>query len=88
MTPEEEAKDFHLRVVAQARTRQHKHHDVDDPREFEQIMDTIELLGDAAVKAAKFGLAPKAVGRAMLYYAKCVANMTEGGAKGIVPEPE
>lgn len=82
MTAEEEAKEFHLHVVAGARRRKD---DFKDPREFDQVMETIELLGGVAEKAAKFGLEPALVGRAMLYYAKCIAAHATGGTKGLVP---
>jgi hypothetical protein len=82
VTAEEEAKEFHLHVVAGARKRKA---DVKDPREFDDIMTCVELLGEAAAKAAKWGLKPASFGRAALYYAKCTAAYTEGGVKGLVP---
>ncbi len=86
MTPEEEAREFHLEVIAAARRRGAT--DIPDAKEREQVMDLLERLGDTAVWAAKLGVKPQVAGRAMLYYARCIANGTKGGASGIVPEAD
>lgn len=81
---EDDARELHDTLVEAARRRNANEKDIEDPAEFERFMGHIEELGKVAQGAARHGDEPQLVGRAMLFYAKCLAVAT--APKGIVPE--
>lgn len=84
---EKAAKDFHEQVMAVVGKRQD---DIKDPAELERFKLVMGSLGEAAAELAKDGVEPHVVGRAMLFYARCLRHAygdPEAVEKrGIVPE--
>lgn len=68
----QDVKQFHAELIAAARKRNEKERDIEDPAEFEDLVQVLEEIGVVAIKASEKGMKPVIVGRALQYYAKCI----------------
>lgn len=84
MTTIQSAAELHHQLVAAARRRNEREHDIPDPEEFERFVDVMEELGVVARNAEKKGYPPVLVGRSMQFYARGIAEVY--GRKGMVPD--
>lgn len=75
----EEAKELHLEIIATARRRQARLHEIEDPRDFDQLIEILEVIGDAVQTCAAHDYKPDLTGRGLLFYARCIATAAEGG---------